>query len=168
MKSVISMINSSIPCAFDCTYDSDEEAYVFSAGKRYVYLYDYESSHCVEAHFSNGRNLVFGYANSYLSVLMIKFFLDSYVEDMMPILYSACDVFEDVCIKFDIEPLFSHDAPFEYRFIIDGEEVAFMANVKDPRNVMFHCLSKSMDSFVVPVYEKLDKARFEEWVLSAL
>lgn len=168
MNPVISMINSSVPCAFDYLAIPLTNTHVFIAGKRWVRVKDHPDERYVEASFSNGKHSVFGYADAYLNVVDIKYFLDSYVEDMMPVILNARKVFEDVFNDHEIELEFPYDAPFSYKSIYDGRDVEFVVNTNDPNNIVFHCFSKQMESFVVPVESELDKPAFEKWVLSAL
>lgn len=168
MSSVISMINSSIPCAFDYLAIPETNVHMFIAGKRWVRVKDYPDRHCVEAIFSNGQNRVFGYANSYLNVMDIKYFLDAYVEDMMPVIHNSRKVFEKVFNERGIELEFPYDAPFSYKSVYNGRKVEFATSTNDANNAVFHCLSKRIEAFVVPIEAKLDKPAFEKWVLSAL
>lgn len=168
MKSVISMINSSTPCAFDYLTIPETNVHMFIAGNRWVRVKDYPDKHYVEASLSNGKNIAFGYADAYLNVLDIKYFLDSYVEDMMPIIHNARKVFERVFEDRGIELKFPYDVPFKYSAVYNGRDVEFAVSINDPHIVVFHCLSKRMASFDVPVESELNKFEFEEWVLSAL
>ena len=168
MKSVISMINSSTPCAFDYLAIPETNVHMFIAGNRWVRVKDYPDKRYVEVSFSNGKRSVFGYADAYLNVLDIKYFLDSYVEDMMPIIHNARKVFERMFKDRGIELKFPYDAPFKYASVYNGRDVEFEVSTNDSHIVVFHCLSNRMASFDVPIDEKLNKAHFEEWVLSAL